>query len=247
MKNTKRLLVIFAAALITWITNADTASLRNEGGAYEAILSDLVTNYRLWLKLPRYEASEKLEDIAEAYAKEMAENKFFSHTEVDWTNPANRASIWWYKSIEIWENIAHNFFTSTQPEEIFKWWISSPWHELLLRSTNYNEVWYGYRSWYRVMMVWLNQKLQMISSYEQCDRAIKENTAEYRFENRRPECLIEWVDSIPSTITIKKTIPVKTTTVVKPLMVWKVTEAQFLINMNKIYSKYLNGKKLYLK
>ena len=259
MKHLKLLMLAIITLVVAWVTYASTVIYSPTGN--EINLANKIHDYRTNLGLPFYFGNDRINAVAQNYAKKMAGNWFLSDIERDGTTPADRLLAWGFVSIEAWEAVMRLQWTSC-PTSAMEMLISSA--NELLTSTEFDTMWVGNYGDYRVFLVGIDDYLHRTQTMPICDWAIEANSFPNRIALWKTGCFIEWIDPFqyPITMTIPSTrtpsivpikdkpvfAPVKTPVVkAKALMVWKVTEAKFLENLNRIYGKKLNGKKLYLK
>lgn len=82
-----------------------------------------------------------LQEAAQGHSQNMANQDFFSHTDLAGNSSQDRARSAGYESGTIGENIAVGYRT---PQSVVNGWIDSPSHRENLLNANYNEIGVGY-------------------------------------------------------------------------------------------------------
>lgn len=261
MKHLKLLMLAIATLVIAWsvfasdrggvFTNSDWTS----DGSIQSEMADSLNNYRESLGIARLQSSDLLDKAANKYACRMATNNFFGHIQPNGDGPFERVDAMWMDFDPIGENILYAptaRFNGTPWENSLALRKTSAEHNSNMTQASWNEAGFGYCSWYRVQIFVVNAYTKYVTEHPTfvCPYNTEKNLPYVMFMENRSRCYpAPTVDTSSTNATIvNKTTPVvKPTIKAKVLMVWNVTEAKFLANLNKIYGKKLNGKKLYLK
>lgn len=114
-----------------------------EGRGEAGICLKIINNYREEIGVPRLSWNSKLEEAADAHARDMIANNFFSHTGSDGSTPEIRIGRTGYAAAGLYwsgENIAMGTGpAATDPAEIFVGWRRSPGHDANMRNPDYRE------------------------------------------------------------------------------------------------------------
>lgn len=105
-----------------------------------AVLTSLTNDDRTDNNLPVLVENELLKKAAEAKAKDMAERGYFAHTSPDGKTPWYWLNEVGYKYAYAGENLAVNFFESTEVEQA---WMNSPSHRANIVKKDYTEIGIG--------------------------------------------------------------------------------------------------------
>lgn len=232
MKHLKLLITAVALLLVWWATWARETFPTDyvPSTTQLQMLADLNV-YRKEMGREPLEANLILMKTAQDYACKMHNWNFFGHYEPDWTGPSDRANYRWYIWL-VWENAVFVWTNySATSETMLMLWKTSQWHKdnMLTRSWNEAGFWMCWLIW--VQMFW---KKDIPNKYIVPSK-VKETSVDDWYN---PDVNFTATGTVSSSTTIvKKTVP----------MIWKVTEKQFLINLNKLFAKYLGWRKLYIK
>lgn len=242
MKHLKLLITAVALLLVWWATRAYNTLPADYTPSTEQMqmLKD-VNTYRIEKDLKPLEVNLVLMKVAQDYACKMYSSDFYSHWDEDGkTGPQQRAMVWWYK-LTIWENIDNLGPPDMSLAKHLERWKNSAWHnQNMLRSIR-EVAWMWVCKWFAVQLFWIKFRWD--------DYPIPSTTAKWGTWLSIDDPIDYWYSpdynftatgvesSHPNTVVEKKTVP----------MIWKVTEKQFLINLNKLFAKYLGWRKLYIK
>lgn len=177
--------------------------------------------FRTQLNLKTLPANSKLMAAAQFYACKMKSTNYFDHVEADWTRPWDRAKAQWYM-YQVGENLVNVYNKTVTSDYVLQLWIDSPGHYRNMISKNWVEAGFWQCGWYWVQMFGVGNTI---------DEPIP-STTQYLWSNT-------------TTTTVTTTIVNEEPTI----KIWKTyfTQQQFLDLLNKLFSSYFNGKKLYLK
>lgn len=201
--------------------------MEDEWWANESRMTDMVYSYRHWFGLAQLNQNDTLKKVAEAYAKAKATNAPLPR----WETLLDRLDNQWYKGTVVAQNVSYYPDTYTSADLVMRDWSLDAEQNKLLVALKYNEVWYGYYSWYRVMIVWHDDFLQWTQTAPVCPRAFASNSYKYRYEHGT-DCVT--TESTP--VVAKKTSTNISTDLQKVLDI-----------LNKVYKKILNWKQFYIK
>ncbi len=95
--------------------------------------------------------NDKLNNVAQKYAKLMYEKKHFSHTSPDGTSFFKRIYNWWYKWYSVGENIAR---WQKTVKTVMSSWMNSAGHKANILNKKFKQIWIWYYKWYWVQDFW---------------------------------------------------------------------------------------------
>lgn len=102
---------------------------------------NLTNSFRAQNGLAPLTLDPRLNAAAQAHSTDMALNDYFGHTELNGSQPSDRAKAVGYPSSFIGENIGAGY---TTPEAAVNGWINSPGHRANLLNSDYREIGVGY-------------------------------------------------------------------------------------------------------
>ncbi|MEN9626353.1 MAG: hypothetical protein RL557_681 [archaeon] len=109
----------------------------------ESDFYDLVNNERTTIGLSALQANANLETAGLLHSKDMAEQKYFSHTSLDGRSFATRIKNQnYYPYSYIGENIAYHS-GAPSAEKVFTMWMNSDGHKKNMLSANYKDMGLG--------------------------------------------------------------------------------------------------------
>ncbi len=116
--------------------------MRKRTEQFSRRLVELTNRERLKQGLMPLKRQEDLENIANWFARDMADKQYLNHTDSSSRTVKERATSFKYEDWdELGENIASGYQT---PEEVFEGWMKSPGHRKNMLSDNFTEVGFGY-------------------------------------------------------------------------------------------------------
>jgi uncharacterized protein YkwD len=107
----------------------------------EEQLLNLINAERSTRGLAPLDADNLLRQVAEAHSQDMVNRRFFSHTNPDGLDPAERLEQAGYEAIAWGETLGAGYTSATA---MFNGWISSSSHTAILFSPDYTEIGLGY-------------------------------------------------------------------------------------------------------
>jgi|GEM_PF-2717542 len=108
---------------------------------FDAELLRLTNSERSQYGLSALTLNSQLGTAAQNHAVDMAQNSYFSHTGLNGSTPATRATIAGYKYSYVGENIAAGNAT---PAETIAQWMNSEGHRANILNVNYTEIGFGH-------------------------------------------------------------------------------------------------------
>jgi uncharacterized protein YkwD len=149
MKLSPRTALLFAIALATAASAAESVVGRESGSAVRTRVVDLVNDARSHARrcgrerfaaAPPLSVSRKLNEAAADHARDMMKKKYFEHRGSDGSQPKDRVLRAGYKSRLTGENIA---LGPESAEEVVAGWLDSPGHCANIMDPRFQEIGVG--------------------------------------------------------------------------------------------------------
>ncbi|MBW4601270.1 MAG: type I secretion C-terminal target domain-containing protein [Calothrix sp. FI2-JRJ7] len=116
-------------------------------GAFEQQVLELTNQERAKSGLPPLKANAELNYAADKYAELMSQNRYFSHTGPDGSQPWDRAKAAGFEAQTMGENIAAGQKT---PQQVVQGWMNSPGHRANILNPSFTQLGVGFENNYWV-------------------------------------------------------------------------------------------------